>query len=378
MEVLHIAGGFAQHPLYAQLVSHLSEYLEKQLIIAPVRSAAEAATKPTGIPDTVEYELRHILRPHHRVLFRTKIRLIYKTVCRLVDPGNFDLIHAHTLYSDGAVALRLKEQFGLPYVVAFRNTDLNVFMRWRPDLSQIGRRVLQEAAQVVFLSPAYRTKLLAGLQPDLRSVVKLKSSVLPNGLDLFWLEGEARLSRTGPQLRLLYVGDASHNKNIGATLRAAELLARRSSVQLTLVGGGRAEPRMRRWLEQYDFVRHLGRIDDREELRSIYREHDIFVMPSFRETFGVVYLEALSQGLPVVHSRGQGIDGYFSPGTVSEAVDPGSPSSVAAGIEALSERLSSARPIAMEEARKFSWSQIAKAYADIYIKATAQEEAEAV
>ena len=39
----------------------------------------------------------------------------------------------------------------------------------------------------------------------------------------------------------------------------------------------------------------------------IYRENDIYVMPSIIETFGLVYAEAMSQGLPVIYTRGQGL-----------------------------------------------------------------------
>lgn len=366
MKVLHIAGAFGQHPLYAQLVSHLSKHLDTQFIFAAVRSAGEASRKPVEISRNVECELQHILKPRHRVLFRTKVRMIKSAICGRVDPSAFNLVHAHTLYSDGAVALLLKQQFGLPYVVAVRNTDVNVFMRWRPDLSKIGQRVLREAVQVVFLSPAYRINLLSRLDRALRRSVEQNSVVLPNGLDPFWCSLAECNARTRRELRLLYVGDASPNKNISTMLRAVSLLAKRSTVELTLVGSGGSERRVRDWVEKHDFARHLGRIDDREKLRSIYREHDIFVMPSFRETFGVVYLEALSQGLPVVHSRGQGVDGFFRPGTISEAVDPGNPSSIAAGIEMLVDRLDRVRPMAIAEARKFCWTHIAKAYAELY------------
>ena len=45
-------------------------------------------------------------------------------------------------------------------------------------------------------------------------------------------------------------------------------------------------------------------------------------MPSFHETFGLVYIEAMSQGLPIIYTKGEGIDGYFKEATVGYSVNP--------------------------------------------------------
>ena len=47
----------------------------------------------------------------------------------------------------------------------------------------------------------------------------------------------------------------------------------------------------------------------------------IFILPSIHETFGLVYAEALSQGLPIIYTRGQGFDGHFEEGEVGYSVD---------------------------------------------------------
>ena len=53
-----------------------------------------------------------------------------------------------------------------------------------------------------------------------------------------------------------------------------------------------------------------------------YKSAHIFVMPSLTETFGIVFIEALSQGLPLIYTKGQGIDGYFPQGFVGYAYNP--------------------------------------------------------
>lgn len=326
--------------------------------------------RPDDEPGQLEYRYRRIIRPAHRLFFRTKINTICNELTNCIDPEQFDLVHAHTLYSDGAAALQLKKRFGIPYLVAVRNTDLNFFMRFRPDLSWLMHSVLRNAGRVVFLSPAYREQFLSQVSHKVRTGAKEKSQVLGNGLDTFWLERPPTLERKSlTPLRLLYVGDFSRNKNIHRLLRAVQSLRTRLPVTLTLVGGGgNRDAQIRQSLArgEFPFAKFVGRIDDRNDLRKLYRAHDIFVMPSLTETFGVVYLEALSQGLPVVHSRKQGVDGFFSRSRVSEAVNPRDIDDIARGIEQLHERREKLGNSCVAEAGQFSWKRIAEQYDEIY------------
>jgi L-malate glycosyltransferase len=374
LRVVHIAGGFAKQALYPNLVAALRLHCTRQFVFAAVRTAAEKQRQPEDLPGVVEYAFEYMLGLHHRIMFRRKVRSVYDRLQDRCDITGFDLIHAHTLYSDGAVALRAKDLMGVPYIVAFRNTDLNVFMRFRPDLGGVGRRVLAEAERVVFLSPAYRHALLARLTGNLRRDVGQKSIVVPNGVASIWLERQdLQCRRQGDELRLLYVGEFSRNKNVRSVLDAGAQLSKQRKVRLILVGGGGNDERgVRRSLAngQYPFAKYIGRISDPKQLRSIYRDNDIFVMPSHKETFGIVYLEALSQGLPIIHSRGQGVDGFFQEGTVSAAVDPTSIGEIIAAIERLADGLERVRPQCVAEARRFSWIEIAAKYGDIYSTAS--------
>ena len=67
----------------------------------------------------------------------------------------------------------------------------------------------------------------------------------------------------------------------------------------------------------------------------IMKRYDAFVMPTLRETYGLVYIEALFAGVPVLLSKGRGIDGYFKAGDIGYACDPQDVQDIAAGIEHL-------------------------------------------
>jgi glycosyltransferase involved in cell wall biosynthesis len=68
------------------------------------------------------------------------------------------------------------------------------------------------------------------------------------------------------------------------------------------------------------------------ELIEIYSSQDISVMPSFYESFGLVYAEAMSQGLPVIYTKGQGFDGQFPEGYIGYHVDADSSQNISNGI----------------------------------------------
>lgn len=371
MNLLHINSDFANQALYNELISGLDRAgVGRQFVFAPIRSKAELGRNRNPELENTEYCYARVLRWYHRLFFRRKISTVFSKLANSVDLTRFSMVHAHFLYSDGAVALRIKEKYGTPFVVAVRNADINAFLRLRPDLFPICREVLSEASNIILISPAYSKRLMVKLPESLREKVCQKLHVVPNGVSNYWLENPpGGLSQNLERIRLLYVGDFSHNKNVPNILRAAELLSKEITVQLTLVGGGCDRLRkVQSMLDsgRYPFATFLGRIEARGELASVYRNHDIFVMPSYTETFGVAYIEALSQGLPVLHSEGEGIDGLFDAGTVSEAVNPKQPADIVHKIKILFARLATIRSLCVKQATRFDWSRIVKTYREMY------------
>lgn len=368
--VLHVCSDFPNQSIYTQLAAHLRSAGERQFVFSAVRSDAEVQRQPPDEPPELRFSFQKVLHPLHRYFFHGKIRAARRALLGAVDPRDFSLVHAHYLYSDAALALRLKREFNLPFATAVRNTDIYGFMRLRPDLWPIARRVLHEASAVIFLSPAYRDATFERIGPRMTAVVAPKTLVVPSGIPEVWLRNRPDApTAPAPELRVLYVGDFTRNKNIPGTVRAVEQIRASRPARLTIVGGGGdgekellamlREPRYA-WITRHEPIRDL------ERLRAIYREHDVFAMPSFRETFGVVYLEALSQGVPVVHTRGQGVDGLLPDRVVSEGVDPASPASIAQAIARSADRRMQVWERCVQEAARFSWSEVARRYCAMY------------
>jgi len=374
MAVLHICSDFARQNIYCHLLAALAARGLSQVAFAPVRTEGEV-----GLGPELEHRsrspvvLRKVLTPLDRILFRRKIRRVMHTLEAAVNLGHIHLVHAHFWYSDGAVARKLRERYGLPFVVAVRNTDVNAFLRLRPDLLGLATEVLLAAARIVFITPCYVERVLSKLGKQARLQVEGKICVVPNGVAAFWLEGDLALppeAATVPPetLRVLYVGDFSSNKNLKNLVKAVEILNRSRPVRLTLIGSGGA---YEGWVgtragAEDGLVTWKGRLSDTAALRREYLQHHVFAMPSLRETFGVVYLEALSQGLPILHSRGEGIDGYFDGLDIAEKANPNSPQEIAEKLRILSERTPGVRVRCRQAARRFDWNVVAAQYQEIY------------
>ncbi len=263
---------------------------------------------------------------HHkydRLLFYRKHNKILRDAIAVYDMRRYDLLHAHSLFSNGYIGMKIKERYEIPYMVAVRNTDVNIFFKRMIHLRKMGVKILENADRIVFLSKSYRDHVIEKYIPEkLKNQILSKVVIIPNGIDDFWLDnkGIPKQKPSPSNLRLLQVGDIDKNKNISTTVKAIELLNQKEfTVKLDVVGRIK-DQKVFDDIKNLPYVNYLG-YRSKEELIKIYRDNDIFVLPSIYETFGLVYAEAMSQGLPVIYSSGQGFDGQFEDGEVGYRVD---------------------------------------------------------
>ena len=154
--------------------------------------------------------------------------------------------------------------------------------------------------------------------------IKDKFVLRPNGIESFWLSNITNIATTGH--KVLYIGDFTPNKNVNCLIKAVDLVRRTTpynDTKLVIVGGGRDKHGSVGALinKKREFVDFKGKIFDKHELSAIMHDCAVFAMPSIHETFGLVYLESLSQNLPVIYTKNQGIDGLFDD-TIGIRVNP--------------------------------------------------------
>ncbi|HIW74044.1 MAG TPA: glycosyltransferase family 4 protein [Firmicutes bacterium] len=366
MKILHICSYYWGSQLYRRLFDALARQPVnggiQNLVYVPVTKQTEFAVDADDVVESTCFSRWDALA------FHWKHRKIYRDIQEKVTVPEAEGIHAHSLFSNGYIAYRLKQRYNIPYVVAVRNTDLNVFFRYMRHLRPLARSILDNASAVIFLSEAYRQAVITKYIPqEMRARLAAKSRVIPNGIDPYWLanipSGESPVP--AKDIRLVYAGEITKNKNIEATARACQILMQKGYAPRFSVVGPVCDQRVAERLGKYPFLSMEPALP-KEKLLPFMREQDIFVMPSFTETFGLVYAEAMSQGLPVLYTRGQGFDRQFEEGTVGYHVDCRSPQDIA---DRILDCLANYRQISRNCTAlcdKFNWDSIASQYAAIY------------
>ena len=306
----------------------------------------------------------------YRVLFPYKIGSKYHRLMESGTAENANLTIASTLFSDGAVAYRLWRERGIPYVVVVRGTDVNFYLRCMPHLYRIGRQIVANAKKVVFISPVHRQQFENSLVfSRLAERLQQKSVTISNGIDQIWIDNQCFDDAARQLDSILYIGAFDSNKNVETLIESCKIL-RKQNPQLTLnlIGGGgnRNEQVLKLVNRHQDWIKFFGPVYNKLKLIEICRQNAVFAMISISETFGLVYLEALTQGLPVVYTDGQGFSGAIPDLNVGCAVNPKSATDVAEKLKiALANRKMMQNDIRKIKFDEFCWPQKAQQWLSI-------------
>lgn len=245
----------------------------------------------------------------------------------------FDLIHAHFSYPDGVVATLLGRRYAVPVVI----TEQAPWGPWLDAQPLVRRQAVWAAGHAV--------RHIAISSSVKRSIVETTGEadnvvVIPDGVDgdLFTLRPPAQ--RGGPG-RILFVGVIRPVKGVDILLEAMrELLSGGRDVRLTLVGEGhyrayrREQARLERGVElDADLSSRVEFVGAKpvDELVRLMQASDLLVLPSRAESLGMVLVEALACGTPVVATRCGGPEDIVTD-RVGRLVEPEDPRALAAAI----------------------------------------------
>jgi teichuronic acid biosynthesis glycosyltransferase TuaC len=230
-----------------------------------------------------------------------------------------DLIHAHTVYPDGFGAVLLGHALRKPTVITAHGGDVTVHLR-RGLVRRLGCWALSNADHVIVVSSSLRRVLVQGHGMEAEKV-----TVIPNGVDVARFapaprsEARARLGLHAEGAKLLYVGAIAESKGIAYLLRAIHRLRHTSAwpLELILVGEGEYERAARALVAQLgiaDAVTFAGKRPN-DEIPLWMNATDLLVLPSLSEGFGVVLVEAMACGKPVVATTCGGPEDIVTPQT---------------------------------------------------------------
>ncbi|MEW6224311.1 MAG: glycosyltransferase family 4 protein [Chloroflexota bacterium] len=197
--------------------------------------------------------------------------------------------------------------------------------------------------------------------------------VIPNGVDVDRFRRAVPIARWQDGTRnILFVGRFEPRKGVLDLLKAYRILRKTGcDCRLLLVGGGPQEREARRYVatRRLRGVEFLGRVSD-DEKAQLFRTADVFVSPATgRESFGIVLLEAMAAGAPIVASDIHGYKGVVRRGREGLLVAPREPKQVAASVARLlrdPELAQGMSEAGMRRAEEFSWPRVTAKVDDYY------------
>jgi glycosyltransferase-like protein len=328
--------------------------------------------RPTPVPHTIIPVAAHVASLEERV---------FRAVDALADglatlaPG-FGVLHTQDCISARAAA-RVRD-LGTPVLVVRTVHHVDDFTT--PALVDCQRRAILEPDHILVVSEAWRRVLLHDYG--------VAAGVVGNGVDLTRISApaagdrDARRAVVGAADRFLYltVGGIEPRKGSAELVEALGALARAGTPPLLAVVGGHSFQDYAAYRERVldraaalglelgrDLVM-LGTVGD-DELSAWYHAADAFVFPSHNEGWGLVVLEAMAAGLPVVATDIPVFREYLTPDRDALLVPPGDAAALAAAMRRLAvdpglrSRLAANGP---SVARRFPWEAVARRHLDLY------------
>lgn len=284
------------------------------------------------------------------------------------------ILHAHD-WLVAFAARGLKHLFHLPTVATIHATEhgrhRGIWDQGQQYINDIEWWLTYEAWRVIVCSRAMRAEVqgLFHLSQD-------KVSVIPNGVDLTVPKGWEKVSRetyAAPDERLIFhIGRMVPEKGAGVLLEAMPILRKRHPVKLVVGGTGPYLDELKRRAHELGVAQHCyfaGWLPD-ATVHALYRFADVAVVPSTYEPFGIVALEAMGRGTPVVVSDTGGLGETVQHEVNGLKALPGHVQSLAEQIDRLLSDRDLAARLAAEGLRqvreRYTWEKVAEATAEVY------------
>ena len=296
-------------------------------------------------------------------------RGIKDVVHEIQDEFPFDLIHANVALPDGYAGMLLSQKYRKPLVVTIHGQDFNYTIFRAAKYRRAIQKVINAAAQTIVVSH----KLRRVAEEHLANIDRI--TVINNGInpDRLFKESISLVEDWQEKRIIVSVSHLIRTKGIDLNLKALKQLVKKySNLYYIVVGDGliRNElTRLVRGLGLENCVEFVGQRSYRKAMEYMAR-CDIFSLPSWQEGFGVVYLEAMAHGKPVIGCQGEGIEDVIEHGKTGLLVKPRDVDSLIEALDFLLSNPEKAKAMG-ERARKvvlenYTWDKNAEKTIEVY------------
>jgi 1,2-diacylglycerol 3-alpha-glucosyltransferase len=255
----------------------------------------------------------------NKVKYPIAIPLSFKAK-KIITEFNPDLIHIHHPFVLSSVAIMYSKQLGIPKILTI-HTQYDQYAYYVAPLPQ---KLTQEAIKKIVSNLADKTDCIVTPSESMKALIKnygMKNriEVIPNAIklstfreknELGCLKIRKRYNLKEDEKIILFVGRVATEKSIDKIIKALGIIKKHgiSKTKLLIVGNGPARDELVHLVQALgveEEVIFCGEVNY-EEIRYYYKIADVFTMTSASESFGIVTIEALASGLPVLAVKAPG------------------------------------------------------------------------
>lgn len=215
----------------------------------------------------------------------------------------YDLLHAHYLLPDGWLGVRLGQETGRPVVVTARSTDVKLLRKSGPESHtwRLARQVLSRVDTLLTLNGPVRDFFSRHFG--------VAAEILPHGISEDLIGPDIPAPK---DIDVLTVGSAIPRKQVDWVIRAFREAPQADDKRLVVVGEGPSLVDWKKIAAGDSRIQFAGRLPH-HAVMALMQRSKIFALPSYQETFGLVYLEAAAAGNALIGRAGEGVSGVFQP-----------------------------------------------------------------
>lgn len=266
-----------------------------------------------------------------------------KALENLIEKEDIDIVHGHYLFPAGAVAVEVGKKHGIETYVTAHGSDMFELYKKQKFMRRPIKKVLKNADNVLAVSNALKDEILSTNVPN----IKEKTSIYWNSVDTEKFHPQ-NIKNDKPVV--MFVGNLIKRKNVKSILDAKKDC--KTDFELVIVGGGQLLNDLKNKVENEN-ITNVTFTGPKNDVENIIPKADLLVLPSFSESFGLVLIEALSCGVPVIGSNVGGIKEIITK-DVGLLINPNDPKTIAISIDKMLEDIEKYKVNARSRAKEFS------------------------
>lgn len=214
------------------------------------------------------------------------------------------LTHSHYVMPDGYFSYMMKRQYGIPYVISFRDSDIKFLeLDDKRKVKKMTIEVLKNADKVVVHNVAHQAFL---------RLYGIDSEVVSHGIEKFFLQEKEEMTAK-EEVMVTVVSEFIKRKNLDWIIKAVKSYSGDKCLKLNVIGKGELADDLKNLAKDCKNISFLGQMSHDDVGRWLHVS-DIFALPSYHETLGLVYLEAAAKENAVIAMKYTGVWGNYQDG----------------------------------------------------------------